>query len=332
MIAVVKSLVRQCLYELGFYSLAHRVRNRNTLTVFMFHRVLPPGSTAFHRAEREFTMSVAGFAACLDFIKLHYNVVPHTAIKSHLLNGELLPPRAALITFDDGWRDTLLYALPELKKRSLQGVLFVATQVTELAEDRWWQDMLVEALVAPDNLALLEAELDLAIAQDATRPARLRRLTSALAEADVSRRHALLEKFVPSSTDSRQMLTEVDLHKLAPAISIAGHGHTHGPLSDLRDLQADLNACAAKLRQINGDYWAISFPHGAQDVNTLPAASQAGFQVCYSSEPSMVDTLANKRVNAPLGRIHIPENEWTCDGGQMSNAKLATFLFFRAIL
>jgi hypothetical protein len=33
----------------------------------------------------------------------------------------------------------------------------------------------------------------------------------------------------------------------------------------------------------------------------------------------------------PLGRIHIPENEWTCDGQGIAAEKLATFLFFRPI-
>ena len=332
MIEAVKSLVRHGLYRLGLYSLIHRVRNRNTLTVFMFHRVLPRDSIAFERAEREFTLSVAGFAKCLDFIKLHYNVVPHSAIQSHLIDGQTLPSRSALITFDDGWRDTLLHALPELKRRNLPGVLFLATEVTELTEDRWWQDMLVEALLVPENLTLLETDLNIATASDATRSARMRRLASALAESDASRRYALLSKFVAIDTDSRQMLTEADLLKLSPNISVAGHGHTHGPLSCLRNAQADLNTCAAKLRQMKADDWAISYPHGAQDVNTLPAANRAGFKVCYSSEPNLVNTSAKHRAQKALGRLHIPENQWTCDGGQISNAKLATFLFFRTVL
>lgn len=295
----------------------------------MFHRVLPLGSIAFERAEREFTMSVDGFGRCLDFVKRHYNVVPHAAINAHLFNNAPLPPCAALITFDDGWRDTLVHALPALKSRNLPAVLFLATEVLELTKDRWWQDMLVEALVNPENLLLLEVEMKLVSEPFATRSARIRQLTSALAEVDSARRYALLTELVTDEVDARQMLTESDLPSFAPDMSIAGHGHTHGPLPQLRNTQVDLNACAAKLRQLNADDWAISFPHGAQDINTSSVANQAGFKVCYSSEPNLVDTSIKHIANKVLGRIHIPENEWTCDGSDISNSKLATFLFYR---
>lgn len=331
MISNAKSLVRQSLYALRFYTLFHRIRNRNTLTVFMFHRVLPSGSTSFERAEREFTMSVDGFDKCMDFVKKHYNVVSHAAVNAHFFNATPLPTCAALITFDDGWRDTLVHALPVLKSRNLPAVLFLPSEVLELTQDRWWQDMLVEALLNSENLSRLEAEINIIPNLSLTRSTRLRHLTSALAETDVTRRYALLSNLVTDEVDTRQMLTESDLSKLAPNVSIAGHGHTHGPLPQLTNIQADLDACAAKLRQLNADSWAISYPHGAQDTDTLEAAKNAGFKVCYSSEPSLVDTSIKRVTNQALGRIHIPENEWTCDGSSISNSKLATFIFFRKI-
>src|SRR5262249_18851411 len=44
------------------------------------------------------------------------------------LDGAFLPPKAALITFDDGYRNNLTVALPVMKRLSVPGVVFVPTQ------------------------------------------------------------------------------------------------------------------------------------------------------------------------------------------------------------
>lgn len=40
-----------------------------------------------------------------------------------------LPPRALLITFDDGWKDNADFALPRLRKARLPALLFVVADV-----------------------------------------------------------------------------------------------------------------------------------------------------------------------------------------------------------
>jgi len=114
-----KDVARHVLYGSGLLGLAHRVRNRRTLTVLMFHRVLPTNSEAYRHAEREFTFSENGFGRCLDFLRQHYNVVTLADLAAAKNGLKALPDRAALITFDDGWRDTLQYAQPALLQRRL---------------------------------------------------------------------------------------------------------------------------------------------------------------------------------------------------------------------
>lgn len=324
-----KSSVREWAYRLGLMSLIHRIRNRQTLTVFMFHRVLPVDSAEYATAEREFTFSVTGFGRCLDFIKKHYHVVPHGAIHDYVFSGKPLPHCAGLITFDDGWRDTLIHALPELRKRHLPAVLFLATEVIDLAESRWWQDMLVEALSTPDNLDVLENSLGLTVGPGMERAERTRRLTCAFAEMADGRRHAILSAYASSSMVSRQMLAADEIASLKPDVAIAGHGHTHAPMNHHSTPGDELVLAHSRLQALGGDDWAMSFPHGAYDDNTLMQAHDAGFKLCYTSDPALVDASSGAHTKASWGRIHIPENGWTCDQHGISESKLSTFLFLR---
>ncbi|MDO9450588.1 MAG: hypothetical protein Q7J21_08895, partial [Rugosibacter sp.] len=104
--SVAKTVLRKLLYRTGVLGLTHRLRNRRTLTVFMFHRVLPKQSVEYQNAEKEFTFTVEGFRQCLDFIQQHYHLVSQAEVTAHLNGQQRLPQRAGLITFDDGWRDT----------------------------------------------------------------------------------------------------------------------------------------------------------------------------------------------------------------------------------
>lgn len=334
-----KTFLRKLLYHAGVLSLVHRLRNRDTLTVFMFHRVLPKQSVEYQTAEKEFTFSVDGFGRCLDFIQRHYHVVSQAEVTACLNGQQRLPRCAGLITFDDGWRDTLTHALPELKKRTLPAVLFLATEVVDLEANDWWQDMLVELLAQEEGLTRIESALDAAknsalvtrqpVAAD--RADRLRQVTATLAAMTETQRQAILQPLIQRSSPARQMLARADLDKLRPWITLAGHGHSHGPLSHHPRASEDLAISRSQLQAFGGDDKVMSFPHGAYDESTLQQAHSAGFGICYSSDPILVNASRTRSPRTPLGRIHIPENEWTSDAKGIAGEKLATFLFFRQI-
>jgi peptidoglycan/xylan/chitin deacetylase (PgdA/CDA1 family) len=345
--SVAKNVLRKILYSVGIFGLIHRLRNRHTLTVFMFHRVLPKQSAEYQTAEKEFTFSVEGFGRCLDFIQRHYHIVSQADVTAHLNGRQRLPQCAGLITFDDGWRDTLTHALPELKKRALPAVLFLATEVVDLQANDWWQDVLVEFIAQEGGLSRMESAIE-ALRASALDPDeksalvgrrqsaeddafRLRHVTATLAAMDESQRQAILQPMVSRPPGARQMLSRADLDLLRPWITIAGHGHSHAPLSHHPRARDDLATCRAQLQAIGGEDTVMSFPHGAYDETTLDQAQAAGFRVCYSSDPTLVSTSSARPTRAPLGRIHIPENEWTCDENGIADEKLATFVFFRTI-
>ncbi|MEX0758089.1 MAG: polysaccharide deacetylase family protein, partial [Tistlia sp.] len=117
-----KRSLRAGLHGLGGYGLYHRLRNRDRLTVAMFHRVLPQADPRFAESDPAYTVSLARFEDYLDFFARHYAVVDY----ADLAGRRPLPPRPLLITFDDGWADTVEVALPALRRRGWNALVFVA--------------------------------------------------------------------------------------------------------------------------------------------------------------------------------------------------------------
>ena len=329
----VKQGLKSALYKSGVFGLLHRWRNRHQLTVLMFHRVLPADSPAYQLAEREFTFSTAGFDACLEFVGRHYSVVSLRDVEAAAKTGTKLPPNPALITFDDGWRDTLLHAEPLLRKHKMTAVLFLSTEVLDLEDSRWWQDALVAVMAGLASQQCLHAAIckshPLVVPDEPVEAGRI--LTAHVASLPARERRQLLESALPGVFDAiseRQMLTLNDVQQLdGSAIELGGHGHTHAPLTQAKDAQDELRTSKEKLGELWAGPLSMSFPHGALNEALTEQARKAGFDLVFTSEPMLSDV--GNALHGTLGRIHVPESRWTCRDGQVDPAQLATFLFFR---
>ncbi len=328
----VKSLLREWSYRCGLLGALHAWRNRQHLTVLMFHRVLPADGPAYATAEREFTFTESGFGRTLDFIARHYTPVTLQQVHEALVDGRsTLPPCPVLITFDDGWRDTLTQAAPMLAQRRMPAVLFLATEVLSLSESSWWQWQLTHELNQPGGLSRWRDRLGLQ--QPATMPAQqaTRQVTATLAAMQPAQRAAQLASAFAPEAPARQMLQPQQAQQLATTMAVAGHGRTHGPLAELPSAQDDLQRSHQALKALSLWDSVMSFPHGSWTPQVFAHAREQGFNLCFSSDPHLVDlSSGHLRARAPLGRIHVPENEWTCEGTHINPAKLATFLFFRS--
>ena len=332
-----KDLLRSIAYRTGLLGLMHRWRNRQALTVLMFHRVLPDGDARLALAERDFTLSLSGFQHVLDFVARHYQVVKLEDVQRWATGQGDLPPCPVLLTFDDGWRDTLVHAAPELQRRHWSAVLFLASEVPGLQALRWWQDALVQAMAEPSARSRLWIAANVDNEPDPPANAAWR-LTARLAAWPEPERLAWLDQHAPGVTAAvreRQMLNATELPQLEPGgLELAGHGHTHAPLTLAANPVAELQASHRLVRQHHAGTAAMSFPHGAWNPALVAQAQQVGFELIFNSDPTLTrrgNADASVRPMAmPLGRVHLPENGWTCRQGVIDPPKLASFLFGRA--
>jgi len=109
------------LYRVG---LAKSVINlsKNRVRALLYHAVEDDNTNSFTNG-LNVGVSPATFRANLDYFKKHYNVIPVSQ-----LDSQSLPPRAMVITFDDGYRSVYENAAPALKEREMSACVYLISR------------------------------------------------------------------------------------------------------------------------------------------------------------------------------------------------------------
>jgi len=316
----------------GALAAYHRVRNHRTLTVLMFHRVLPAAERDASGADPLWTISTELFEQVLGYLVRHYNPVGLDDVLAARMRRIALPPRALLMSFDDGWHDNLDYALPLLRRFGVPAAVFVASDAIDEQRTCWWQDVLswsmrsgakdAGALWREAGFATSQAtsELQLLCRYGELEPARREGLLRPQAEA--------LERRQPRP----QMADPPSLRALASAgVAIAVHGASHLPLTELADPAADLQRARERIALHMGASGsvALSFPHGRYDPRIVAAARGLGFKLLFTSDPVINSCPGGWLESDLIGRIPVFAKSIARAGEFLSEPKLATWLFVR---
>lgn len=89
----------------------------NKLTILTYHSISDGSSLLSVKTEN--------FDRQMKFIKNNFNVLDAELFSKLLKSGKSFPSNSALVTFDDGFEDVFLNALPILKKYNLPAIVFV---------------------------------------------------------------------------------------------------------------------------------------------------------------------------------------------------------------
>lgn len=117
------------------------------LVVLMYHRVLPADDP-----ERE--VEQPGMYVSPETLDMHLTVLQQHFEFVHLDDwvraaavGEALPRLACAVTFDDGWRDNYVHALPVLERHLVPATIFLVSSMIGSTES-FWPNLLARRLVA----------------------------------------------------------------------------------------------------------------------------------------------------------------------------------------
>ncbi|MBM4459617.1 MAG: hypothetical protein FJ011_17960 [Chloroflexi bacterium] len=121
-----RPLAGRLLWPLGARLAAAQARGGQGL-ILMFHHV---GAPILPGAEDYLFLSPAGLGRILDFVARELRPLPPLEFLARLAEGSL-PPRATLLTFDDGTCDQVVTAAAEFVKRGLQACFFVCPGLIE---------------------------------------------------------------------------------------------------------------------------------------------------------------------------------------------------------
>ncbi|WP_087143572.1 polysaccharide deacetylase family protein [Crenothrix polyspora] len=215
------------------------------------------------------------------------------------LKTNSLPARAVCITFDDGYADNLLNAVPILKKHQLSASFFIASGY--LNGGRMWNDSIIEALRNMQQAELNLSGIDLGVYSIATstqKYAAAQQIIKKLKYLQPAQRLYLSEQIAAcvNGLPDNLMLTHEQLKQLQQhGMAIGGHTVTH-PIMAKLDVNAALQEvidnknALEKLLKTQIDYFA--YPNGKLGSDYL--ASQVdiiktvGYQAAFSTHWGVV--------------------------------------------
>jgi peptidoglycan/xylan/chitin deacetylase (PgdA/CDA1 family) len=290
------------------------VASRRKLTILIYHRVNRGVDALFPSIP-----DAARFDTQMTWIGSALNVVPlPEAIES--LSAGRLPPRAACITFDDGYADNAEVALPILARHRFHATFFIATGF--LDGGRMWNDTIIEAVhrahgpvldlreiglgcLPIDSARARRAAIDAIIGQTKYLPPQVR-----------DERVAAIARIGGAELPDDLMMTSAQVRELDRAgMEVGGHTQTHPILArlDPAAARAEIANGRATLESLLGKKVRLfAYPNGKPGLDYGPEhvamVRELGFDAAVSTRAIAADAASDRYELprfAPWGRTYL---------------------------
>jgi hypothetical protein len=279
-----------------------------SLTVLMYHYIRDPGD----RAEAGSGIPgwpTAHFEAQLDDLTQRYTFVDWPAVRAQVLGQKVLPPNAALLTFDDGVCDHYLNVFPILHRRGLSGLFFALARNASLGLTLPHK---IHFLLARFGLTELRAAIRLRLnltQREMYESAEKKYQAKGYGAVDVFKSilqrdlsaHAnvwLSDLFAKHIGDEATIAADYFLkpeqvrEMVAGRMHFGGHSQTHPWFDWIDEAQqiAEAQASAQWLSHIEPGPWAFAYPYGGLNEFTPRPIQAAGFAAAFTTQTHTTHT------------------------------------------
>ncbi len=296
------------------------------LTIIMYHYVRPIKNSHFPNIKG---LELEGFRRQLDFLEDKFSIVSAEQVISAVKGGVTLPENSCWLTFDDGFKDNLIWVLPELKRRDIQGSFFVPA---EPVIERILLDVhaIQFILASAGDLTLLVEDLSTLCLQNGIAPQQFEHLWNTYAtsgrydsrEAVFTKRllqfalpkpirgdfiPILFERYVGVSQKSladELYLSINDVEALvADGMYVGSHGYSHLWMNrESQDSQkSEILRSLNFLRGVGSDTsnWIMCHPYGAYNQGTIEILLELGCSVGITTEVGMANLDTHNALELP---------------------------------
>lgn len=241
------------------------------LSILIYHRVLArPDPLLPSLPDRR------RFDAQMALLKRCFRVLP-VSLAVQLLRRRALPPRAACITFDDGYADNVEHALPILRKHGLNAAFFIASGFLDGGQ-MWNDDLIAHAR----RTGLGPGALDQLLLRYKYLPLEQR---------------AQAARALAPPRGAQLMMTSAQVRALAGAgMEIGAHTHRHPILAGMPDQAARddiVNGKAALEAIVQAPVSLFAYPNGKpeQDYSRVHVemVQALGFEAAFSTLAGVAD-------------------------------------------
>jgi peptidoglycan/xylan/chitin deacetylase (PgdA/CDA1 family) len=314
-----RSLARRAFLALPLPEMVLRYRARRFVTVLGYHRVLPLPGKEYPFNETVISATPEEFKRELQYLRANMDVISIPELLRGLADPSLLPPRPAVITFDDGYFDNLTYALPLLREARLPACFFICTGLVGTRLIPWYEAWVcclkrsraqrIESPFGPDD-----PPYDLDEQNKAASIRRFRQHMRLMPWAEVPQRLERLKQATSVNPEDHTpeplfMTWDAVRQLQAAGMELGGHTRTHPALSCVEDpsvLKDEVTGCYADLvRMLGTTPLAFAYPFGYSEFMSEAADAEierAGFKVSFSFRHGFAARNAGQTWRIP--RIH----------------------------
>lgn len=272
--------------------------------VLSYHGVLGEGHDSKYFPYRNF-VNFEIFCRQMAFISERLHPVPLQDIVDYLYDQKKLPPNAVAISFDDGYRSVLDYALPVLTRYMVPATVFVSSDYVDTVETLWAEKFKLMVFKSTAGTARGPENHMYAIGDDQQKEVFARSWLQSLKRMEKSERDAclktlegwLLPEIAHCDLAPLLFLNREELQRLLQSdfIEIGGHTASHEILSTMsdEDAEADLEKNASALAETLGKPVSLfAYPNGQpgdftrQHQNMLAGL---GYSAAFTQLPGWVD-------------------------------------------
>ena len=299
---------------------APRLRGRGA--ILMMHHVRPYAPRGFE-PNRMLEITPEFLDAALTRLKrLGYRIVSLDAALAELRAGPAASTPFAVLTFDDGYRDNLIHALPVLETHDAPFTLYVTTGFAERRAGLWWLE-LEEAIRRSDRV---EAEIDgqaidLPAKTDADKQAAFKAVYWPLRAGPEHRLLAAVGRLARAQgIDGPALVAEncmdwAEIERIAvhPLATIGAHTLSHPRLAklDIAEMRTELGASRTALEgRLGRPVTHLAYPvgdPGSAGAREFAAAAAFGYASAVTTRPGVIHAEHASHVHA-LPRVSVNGN------------------------
>jgi peptidoglycan/xylan/chitin deacetylase (PgdA/CDA1 family) len=289
------------------------------LTVVMYHYVRDLERSRYPAIKG---LRTSEFREQLEHLRRNYNVVRMEDVAACITQGERLPPRAALLTFDDGYIDHYVTAFPMLMEYGFQGSFFppagpvtrgelldvnrihfllasmndpalLVTAINEFVLDHrqshgldepddYWREWGQPNRFDSAEVIYIKRMLQVALPRDLRN-----QLAGQLFAQVVSIDEAAFAQELYVTLEQLRVMRQCGMH-------VGCHGDAHEWLNSLdrSEQERDIDAALSFLRSVGtpvDELWTIAYPYGGWNESLLEVLTDRGCRLGFTTEPAVAD-------------------------------------------
>lgn len=274
--------------------------------VLLYHRV-----TKLETDPQLLSVSPVNFDSQIEFLKENYNLISIEEFKHTLLSKKKFPKKSIILTFDDGYADNYLDALPILEKYSAQALFYIATGTLNTSNEYWWDAveriiLLSESQPVSSNYKIADQEFDLQNLSSEKKQKLyqsflplLRNMNSRKREGIIEELSELFQSKLGRSTHRAMTFEELKNMIKSHSAVIGAHTHLHPSLGAL-SYDEQLNEINES-KQILEELLKEKITHFSYPFGTIHDYNQDSINICKQLDFELVaanyPSIANRKSN-----------------------------------